>query len=69
MIMVTKVSMLTGKLGSLLLDVTIEQLLLHRSGALAQNVFPNLDDAEREFLITGITPSEWDAQNFTQIED
>lgn len=25
-----------------------------------QDVFPNLSDDDREFLITGITPEEWD---------
>lgn len=32
-----------------------------RSGELIQNVFPQLDDDQREFLITGILPEEWDA--------
>ena len=27
---------------------------------LIQDVFPNLHDAEREFLISGITPGEWE---------
>ena len=26
---------------------------------LVQNVFPNMDAEDREFLMTGITPAEW----------
>ena len=29
-------------------------------GMLIQNVFPHLTADEREFLITGITPAEWE---------
>jgi hypothetical protein len=32
-------------------------------GELIQNCFPSLDASEREFLITGITPEEWDAND------
>jgi hypothetical protein len=28
-------------------------------GAMIQNVFPDLDADQREFLMTGITPAEW----------
>lgn len=30
-----------------------------RTGALIQNVFPELSSDEREFLISGTTPAEW----------
>lgn len=30
------------------------------SGELIQNVFPNLTDDQREFMISGSTPEEWD---------
>jgi len=29
-------------------------------GALIQDAFPYLDNEEREFILTGITPAEWD---------
>ena len=29
-------------------------------GVLVQNAFPNLSAEEREFIITGTTPEEWD---------
>jgi hypothetical protein len=31
------------------------------NGALVQNAFPNLDADDREFIVSGITPEEWDA--------
>ena len=32
---------------------------LWRAGELIQNVFPDLDLDQREFLISGFTPAEW----------
>lgn len=32
----------------------------HKTGRLIQDVLPHLDKDEREFLLTGATPSEWD---------
>ncbi len=31
-----------------------------RSGNLIQNVLPNMNPDQREFLISGITPAEWE---------
>jgi hypothetical protein len=62
---VRRISPLTGKLNSMELDVTQEQLdELARPGPqrrLVQVIFPNLTDAEREFLQTGYTQEDWDA--------
>ena len=66
---VTRISMLTGKVSTLELDVTLDQLARHQAGGLAQNVFPNLDDGEREFLITGITPDECFSRMFGTMQD
>jgi len=52
---------LTGKVNEMDIDVTSEQLARWQSGELIQNVMPELDAGEREFLISGITPDEWDA--------
>lgn len=38
----------------------LEGMRQYREGALMQNAFPFLDANEREFLMTGITPHEWD---------
>ena len=44
------------------LDVTPEQLTRYEQGnELIQNVFPNLSAEHREFIMTGITPEEWNA--------
>jgi hypothetical protein len=40
--------------------VTEEQLERWDHGELVQNVFPDLSDDDREFIMTGITPEEWD---------
>ena len=59
--LITKVSQLSGKKSSMELDVTQEQLDLYAEGVkYVQDVFPNLNPSEREFLMTGITPNEWD---------
>lgn len=32
----------------------------HKSAEFIQNYFPDLSDDDREFILTGITPEEWD---------
>ena len=58
--MITKKSMFSGTAHSWNLPVTQEQLDRWRGGELIQNVFPFLSIVEREFLMTGVTPAEWD---------
>ena len=53
-------SMLTGNKGSMDIDVTNEQIQRWVGGELIQNAMPNLTADEREFIMTGITPEEWD---------
>ena len=65
---ITKTSMLTGTKSTMDLDVTLEGLDLWREGELIQNVFPNLSPDEREFLMTGVTPEEWEVA-FQEEED
>jgi len=55
-----KRSMFSGKVHEMDLDITLEQIERYNKGELIQNVFTNLSDDEREFLMTGITPDEWD---------
>ena len=60
--LVTKRSTLTGIMSTRNIDVTPEQLSKWESGAgLIQNVLPHLSADDREFLMSGITPEEWDA--------
>ena len=60
-VLVHKKSMLSGKVNSMVLPTTqgkIEYWV--ESGKLIQDVMPDLDDDQREFLMSGITPEEWD---------
>ena len=43
------------------LDITHDQLNKWRLGALIQDVMPHLTPGEREFLISGCTPDDWDS--------
>ena len=60
-IQVTKKSIISGKVNTMELDITQEHLDMYEQvgGLLVQAVFPNLNKEEREFLISGITPQEW----------
>lgn len=53
-------SILSGKYYTRDIDVTQAQLDLVQSGELIQDVLPNLTDDDREFLLNGITPEEWE---------
>ena len=59
-VFVHKKSMLSGKVNSMVLPTTqgkIEYWI--ESGKLIQDVMPDLNDNQREFLMSGITPREW----------
>jgi len=57
---IRKKSMISGEYHTMDLNVTKEELARFEGGEHAQNVFPNLNADEREFLISGVTPEEWD---------
>lgn len=59
--LITRKSPFTGRTHSMDLDITEEQLTQWENGELIQNVFPNLSADECEFIMTGITPQEWNA--------
>jgi hypothetical protein len=53
-------SPITGKLNEMDLDITEVQLRRYYIGReLVNETFPNLNADEREFLMTGITPRDW----------
>lgn len=60
---ITKTSNLTGKQNTMDIPLTSLEFdmgeLRRANGELIQNVYPNLDNEQREFLISGITPEEW----------
>ena len=63
MIKVTRISPLTGNVNKMYLDITQEQVAEWNAPAqerrLIQDIFPNLNDDEREFIMTGYTPADW----------
>lgn len=62
LVLVTNVSILSGKTNSMALPIRQGQVeYWQQSGELIQNVFPHLNADQREFLMTGITPDEWDS--------
>ena len=65
MTLITRKSLLSGINHTLDIDVEASAYqdwmdTLPMKRPLIQNAFPNLSPEQREFLITGITPEEWD---------
>ena len=50
----------TGEVNTWDIPVTYEQIVIWEGGIPAQRAFPNLTPDQREFIMTGITPVEWD---------
>lgn len=57
---ITKKSQISGEVTTMDLPITQAQIDAWSDGALAQEAFPDLTADQREFLISGITPEEWD---------
>lgn len=57
--LITRKSPFTGKVSTMEIPCTEEQLKRWQSGELIQNAMPNLTPDQREFLMTGTTPEEW----------
>lgn len=57
--LIKKKSTLTGKIHEKEIDVTQEQLDQWIGGKCIQFVMPHLSLDDREFLISGTTPEEW----------
>ncbi len=58
---ITRVSFLSKKTHTREIDVTSEQLKAYAEGGLLiQDALPHLSADDREYLITGSTPEEWD---------
>lgn len=63
--LVYKKHIITGKVNSMDLPVTQKQLdIYENTNTLVQDVFPDLDADQREFLISGYLPGEWETQTF-----
>lgn len=63
---VTMTSIISGKESSLDINITADQLERienrRETGEHIQTIVPDLPADQREFLISGITPEEWNAQ-------
>jgi hypothetical protein len=55
-------SILSGVVRTRDIDVTEEEYDRWRSGMLIQRAMPHLSDVDREFIMTGITEEEWNAE-------
>lgn len=64
---ITKLSLLSGKTHTREIPVTEAQLEAWRNGMLIQKAMPNLSAFDREFLMSGTTPEEWEA-NFGSVD-
>ena len=59
--LITRKSMLTGVERTLDIPCTPEQLAAwDRGDDLIQRIMPDLTEDQREFIMTGCTPEEWD---------
>jgi hypothetical protein len=58
--LIKKTSMFTNRDHECEIDVTQEQIDSWQNGELIQNAMPHLSADDREFLMTGCTPEEWE---------
>ena len=67
--LVTRKSLISGKVHTIELPVSPEELDAYLSGdADIQDAFPHLTAEQREFIKTGITPEEW-AEHVASVEE
>jgi hypothetical protein len=61
-IQVTRQSVITKKINTMELPITQEHLDIYETvgDILIQDAFPNLNAGQREFLLSGVTPQEWE---------
>ena len=52
---------MTGRIRSVSMNITPEQMAAYESGTVIQLAAPNLTADEREFILTGFLPEEFDA--------
>ena len=56
----TKLSLFSGKLNTMEIELNVQDFYEWQKGALIQQALPYLSPSEREFLISGCTDEEWD---------
>lgn len=67
--LITRRSIISGIERTIDLPVTTDQLNAYMyEGILLQNAFPDLTPDQREFILTGTTPEEWD-EAFPEVDE
>lgn len=56
---ITRKSPWSKKINTMEINVTQDQINSWEDGELIQNAMPDLEPAEREFIVNGITPDDW----------
>ena len=56
---ITRRSPWSKQTNTMRLDVSDEEFVTWRNGKLIQEAMPRLNSAEREFLMTGLTNTDW----------
>lgn len=57
---ITMISPITGMINTMDVDVTEVQIMQWQNGMLIQDAMPDLSVDEREFIMTGTTPADWE---------
>lgn len=57
--LVRRRSPFSRKIHEMELPITEQQMEVWQDGMLIQDAMPHLNDSQREFVMTGITPAEW----------
>ena len=57
---ITRTSPLTGRANTLELPITQRNFRRWLEGGPVQRCFPSLDDTQREFIVTGFLPGEYE---------
>ena len=60
--LIERKSILSGNVNAMNIDVTPTQIASWENGMLIQSAMPDLSADEREFIMTGITPNEWEGK-------
>ena len=58
--LITRKSPLTGEVNTRDIPIYEEDLRAWQAGAHIQDVMPHLSADDREFIMTGFTPADWD---------
>lgn len=59
--LITRVSMISGRTRTREISCTKEQYAAWLAGTLIQDAMPHLSPDDREFLLSGSTPEEWNS--------